>query len=214
MAPGERWNAAKYDEMNQAFQDQTLEHLRDLAGRDEPFFLQYWPLIPLDNTRAGRKGPESPNGGLYADKLQLLDQWLGEIFAEMESLGVADNTLVVVMGDNGHFTKYSPQSGFTPMVFRGGKADTTEGGIRVDCLHSLAGDGRGRHHDQQHFSCLGPLYDPGTFRGSRAVHPKRPTRRRCGPIRLDSFRRREVRDVATRSLSIRSRRRKRSSKTS
>lgn len=134
MEPGDRWNAAKYDEMNQAYQNQTIEQLRDLAGRDEPFFLQYWPLIPLDNTRAGRDGPESPNGGLYTDKMQLLDQWLGDVFAEMETLGVADNTIVVVMGDNGHFTKYSPQSGFTPMVFRGGKGDTTEGGIRVDAF--------------------------------------------------------------------------------
>lgn len=132
--PGERFTAEKYDEMNARYQRQTLEQLRDLAGKDEPFFLQYWPLIPLDNTRAGRDGPESPNGGLYADKLQLLDSWVGEIMAEMETLGVADNTIVVLMGDNGHFTKYSPQSGFTPMVFRGGKGDTTEGGIRVDAF--------------------------------------------------------------------------------
>jgi arylsulfatase A-like enzyme len=132
--PGERWNSSKYDEMNQRYQDQTLEQLRDLAAKDAPFFLQYWPLIPLDNTRAGRDGPESPNGGLYADKLQLLDKWVGDILAEMETLGVADNTIVVLMGDNGHFTKYSPQSGFTSMVFRGGKGDTTEGGIRVDAF--------------------------------------------------------------------------------
>lgn len=132
--PGERFDATKYDEMNERYQRQTLEQLRDLAARDEPFFLQYWPLIPLDNTRAGRDGPESPNGGLYADKLQLLDTWVGDIMAEMETLGVADNTIVVLMGDNGHFTKYSPQSGFTPMVFRGGKGDTTEGGIRVDAF--------------------------------------------------------------------------------
>jgi arylsulfatase A-like enzyme len=134
MEPGERWNSSKYDEMNQRYQDQTLEQLRDLAAKDAPFFLQYWPLIPLDNTRAGRDGPESPNGGLYADKLQLLDKWVGDILAEMETLGVADNTIVVLMGDNGHFTKYSPQSGFTSMVFRGGKGDTTEGGIRVDAF--------------------------------------------------------------------------------
>lgn len=38
------------------------------------------------------------------------------------------------MGDNGHFTKYSQQSGYTPMIFRGGKADTTEGGIRTDAF--------------------------------------------------------------------------------
>ncbi len=134
MEPGERWNAAKYDEMNQAFQDKTMEELRRLAGAGEPFFLQYWPMIPLHNTRAGRTGPQSPNGGLYADKMQLLDQWLGEIFAEMEALGVADNTTVVVMGDNGHFTKYAPQSGFTPMIYRGGKGDTLEGGVRVDAF--------------------------------------------------------------------------------
>ncbi|NOD97718.1 sulfatase-like hydrolase/transferase [Ruegeria sp. HKCCD6228] len=134
MEPGERWNAAKYDEMNQAFQDKTLSELERLAGGTEPFFLQYWPMIPLDNTRAGRDGPESVNGGLYADKLQELDTYLGEIFTRMDELGVADNTIVVLMGDNGHFTKYSPASGFTPMVFRGGKGDTTEGGVRVDAF--------------------------------------------------------------------------------
>jgi arylsulfatase len=54
--------------------------------------------------------------------------------AEMETLGIADNTLVIIMGDNGHFTKYSPQSGYTPMIFRGGKGSTTEGGVRVDAF--------------------------------------------------------------------------------
>ncbi|MDP5220072.1 sulfatase-like hydrolase/transferase [Ruegeria sp. 2205SS24-7] len=132
MSTGERWNAAKYDEMNQRYQDQTLEQLRALADGEKPFFLQYWPLVPLDNTRAGRDGPQSPNGGLYVDKMQQLDSWLGDIFAEMDALGIAENTIVIVMGDNGHFTKYSPQSGFTPMVFAGGKGDVSEGGIRVD----------------------------------------------------------------------------------
>ncbi len=132
MTAGERWTAEKYDDMNQRYHDQTLEQLRKLAGGDQPFFLQYWPLIPLDNTRAGRSGPQSPNGGLYVDKMQLLDEWLGDIFAELEALGIAQNTIVVVMGDNGHFTKYAPQSGFTPMVFSGGKGDVSEGGIRVD----------------------------------------------------------------------------------
>ena len=134
MEEGERWNAAKYDEMNQAFQDKTMEELDRLAVGEEPFFLQYWPMVPLDNTRAGRSGPESPNAGLYVDKMQLLDQWLGDLFARMDELGLADNTIVIVMGDNGHFTKYSPQSGFTPMIYKGGKADTTEGGVRVDAF--------------------------------------------------------------------------------
>ena len=57
-----------------------------------------------------------------------------EILAALEKLGIAEETVVVLMGDNGHFTKYSPQSGFTPMIFRGGKGDATEGGVRVDAF--------------------------------------------------------------------------------
>jgi arylsulfatase len=66
--------------------------------------------------------------------MKLIDTWIGEIMDEMDELGVADNTLLLVMGDNGHFTKYSPGSGYTPMIFRGGKGDTTEGGVRVDAF--------------------------------------------------------------------------------
>ncbi len=134
MTPGERWNSAKYDEMNQAYQDKTIAELKRLAATDSPFFLQYWPMIPLDNTRTGRNGPESPNGGLYVDKMQQLDAWLGDIFLELDELGLAENTVVIVMGDNGHFTKYAPQSGFSPMIYKGGKGDTSEGGVRVDAF--------------------------------------------------------------------------------
>ena len=132
--PGERWTQAKYDEMNDRFQAQALQHLGELAAKDEPFFLQYWPVIPLYNTRTTRERYTTPNGGTYVESMKQLDGWIGEILTEMDKLGVADNTIVIVMGDNGHFTKYSPGSGFTPMVYRGGKGDTTEGGVRVDAL--------------------------------------------------------------------------------
>jgi arylsulfatase len=134
MAPGERWTQAKYDEMNDAFQQQTLEHLRALAAKDEPFFLQYWPVIPLYNVRTTTEKFTTPNGGTFVESMKQLDGWIGEILDEMDGLGLNENTIVVIMGDNGHFTKYSPGSGFTPMIFRGGKADTTEGGVRVDAF--------------------------------------------------------------------------------
>jgi len=134
MKAGERWNEAKYHEMNVRYQQQTLEHLRDLASKDEPFYLQYWPLYPLTGPRTTTAEYTTPNGGVYVEKMKLVDEWIGEIMTEMDELGVADNTIVVIMGDNGHFTKYSPGSGYTPMVFRGGKGDTTEGGVRVDAF--------------------------------------------------------------------------------
>ena len=134
MKAGERWTEKKYKEMNYRYQDQAVEHLRKLAKQDKPFFLQYWPLYPLTGPRTAYDKYTTPNGGTYVEKMKLLDQWIGQIMKEMDALGVADNTIVVIMGDNGHFTKYSPQSGFTPMVYRGGKAATTEGGVRVDAL--------------------------------------------------------------------------------
>jgi arylsulfatase A-like enzyme len=134
MQPGERWNQAKYDEMNARFQRQTMEHLRELAAQDEPFFLQYWPLIPLSGPRTTVDQFTTPNGGTYVESMKQLDGWIGEILDEVDELGIADNTLIVVMGDNGHFTKYSPGSGFTPMIYRGGKGDSTEGGVRVDAF--------------------------------------------------------------------------------
>lgn len=134
MKEGERWTQKKYDEMNERFQRQALEHLGILAKQDEPFFLQYWPVIPLSNPRHTVDKFTTPNGGTYVESMKQLDGWVGEIMDEVDRLGISENTVVVLMGDNGHFTKYSPGSGFTPMIFRGGKADTTEGGVRVDAF--------------------------------------------------------------------------------
>ena len=134
MQPGERWTEAKYHEMNVRYQNQTMAQLRKLAEADEPFFLQYWPLYPLTGPRTTTDEYTTPNGGIYVEKMKLVDRLIGELMAEMDKLGIADNTLVVIMGDNGHFTKYSTQSGYSPMIYRGGKGDTSEGGVRVDAF--------------------------------------------------------------------------------
>ncbi|MGI9537545.1 MAG: sulfatase-like hydrolase/transferase [Desulfocapsaceae bacterium] len=134
MQPGERWTQKKYDEMNDRFQQQTLEHLRQLSQQDKPFFLQYWPVIPLYNPRTTRDQYTTPNGGTYVESMKQLDGWIGEVLEEVETLGIADDTVIIIMGDNGHFTKYSPGSGFSAMIYRGGKGDASEGGVRVDAF--------------------------------------------------------------------------------
>ena len=132
--PGERWTEKKYEEMNYRYQAQAMEHLRKLAKEDEPFFLNYWPLYPITGPRTSYDEYTTPNGGTYVEKMKLVDKWIGDMMAEWDTLGIADNTIVIVMGDNGHFTKYAPQSGYTPMIYRGGKGDPTEGGVRVDAF--------------------------------------------------------------------------------
>jgi arylsulfatase len=117
-----------------AAREEVSVSIGPLAGKDEPFFLQYWPLYPLTGPRTAYDEYTTPNGGTYVEKMQLIDQWIGDIMKEMDELGVADNTVMVIMGDNGHFTKYSPQSGFSAMIYKGGKGDYTEGGVRVDAF--------------------------------------------------------------------------------
>lgn len=134
LQPGEEWTQDKYIEMNERYQKQALEQLDALVAKDEPFFLQYWPLVPLTFTRPDVDQFTSPNGGFQTESMQQLDGWIGEILARLEESGKADNTIVIIMGDNGNFTKYAPYSGYSPMIYRGGKGDATEGGVRVDAF--------------------------------------------------------------------------------
>ncbi|MCP4643323.1 MAG: sulfatase-like hydrolase/transferase, partial [bacterium] len=105
-----------------------------LAGEDAPFFLQYWPLWPL-NFVNDQEQNESLNGGHFAEKLQRLDGMLGEVFDKVDELGIAENTVVVLMADNGLMHFYpSYTSGLNELVYRGGKTEHLEGGVRVDAF--------------------------------------------------------------------------------
>ena len=72
LKPGEKWTQKHYVEMNLRYQRQTIEQLEKLASGDAPFFLQYWPLWPL-NFVNDQEQNESLNGGHFAEKMQKLD---------------------------------------------------------------------------------------------------------------------------------------------
>jgi arylsulfatase A-like enzyme len=133
LKPGEEWTQAHYIKMNERYQRQTLEQLQALAKQDKPFFLQYWPLWPLNFVHDGEQN-QSLNGGFHAEKLQLIDGWLGDIFDEVDRLGIAGNTLLVLMADNGLMYHYEGTSGLSQLIYRGGKTNHLEGGVRVDAF--------------------------------------------------------------------------------
>jgi len=135
---GEEWTQAHYIKMNERYQRQTLEQLQSLAKKDEPFFLQYWPLWPLNFVHDGDQNL-SLNGGFHAEKLQLIDGWLGDIFDEVEELGISENTLIVLMSDNGLMYHYEGPSGLSQLIYRGGKTQHLEGGVRVDAFAKWPG---------------------------------------------------------------------------
>jgi arylsulfatase len=131
---GETWTQKKYREMNELYQENALEQLRSLAKQDEPFFLNYWPMLPISFVQEHKSEYNTLNGGTIADSIVELDAWIGQIFEEVEKLGIAENTVIVVMGDNGPFMQYAGPTGQSDRIYRGGKTDHLEGGVRVNAF--------------------------------------------------------------------------------
>jgi arylsulfatase len=67
--------------------------------------------------------------GIYADGMVEHDKMVGELLDTLETLGVAENTIVMYSTDNGAETFSWPDGGTT--MFRGEKATQWEGGFRV-----------------------------------------------------------------------------------
>lgn len=132
LKPGEEWTQAHYERMNERYQAQAIEQLESLAAKHEPFFLQYWPLYPLNFVYPDQA--ISRNGGFHADKLQLLDGWIGDLLAKLDETGEADNTIVMLMADNGLMYHYEGTSGLNQLIYRGGKTNHLEGGVRTDAF--------------------------------------------------------------------------------
>ncbi|PSL19606.1 sulfatase-like hydrolase/transferase [Shimia abyssi] len=61
-----------------------------------------------------------------------IDPFIAELRAKLDELGIAENTLIVAMADNGPMSHNPPPgTGFAETIFRGGKGDFLEGGVRV-----------------------------------------------------------------------------------
>ncbi|MEH6633765.1 MAG: sulfatase-like hydrolase/transferase [Halopseudomonas aestusnigri] len=131
--PGEALTYDYYYKMNEHQQKVAVGHLQRLAKEDEPFFLNYWPQYPVDFSRPENM-EKTDNGGSWVGRMQQLDGWIGDILDEVDNLGIADNTVIVIMGDNGPMVQALGSSGYTDMIYRGYKGETTEGGIRVSAF--------------------------------------------------------------------------------
>jgi arylsulfatase len=69
---------------------------------------------------------------VYGSGMIELDNYVGDILNKLEELGVAKNTIVIFTSDNGAMADWYPDGGTTP--FKGEKATTWEGGVRVPML--------------------------------------------------------------------------------
>jgi arylsulfatase A-like enzyme len=112
----------------------AVEFVRKHASR--PFFL----YVPHQAVHAPYQPPGRPEPAVtkenmadgdratYAAMLSKVDEGVGMLLDELDRLGLAENTLVVLSSDNGgaHYSDNAP--------FFHGKQSLWEGGIRVPCL--------------------------------------------------------------------------------
>jgi arylsulfatase len=122
----------EYLEFNAMAYERVKDFIRRNAKGDKPFLLDWWPNL-LEAADTGYNVPEETQGGrASAESFARFDRQVGEILAMLKELGIAENTLVVLSADNGPMEGAWPDLTFhNPGIFRGGKNDFLEGGVRV-----------------------------------------------------------------------------------
>jgi len=119
-----------FEKMDQESEKRSLEFIRKNAKAGKPFFVEYWPNFL--NFLAPEMPKKSLSGLKVAGSFQQLDAYVGKLMEELKALGIAENTIFIAMADNGPMVHSPPPGwGMLPMIYRGGKGDFTEGGVRV-----------------------------------------------------------------------------------
>jgi arylsulfatase len=117
-----------YNTMDTDVADDVIDFIERKAGTKKPFFVYYagkgnhfWGANPdFMNQPAGTN-----NSAQMAEH----DHNVGRVLDRLKELGIAENTLVVWMSDNGPMYAMHPHGGYS--LLRGEKGETFEGGVRV-----------------------------------------------------------------------------------
>ena len=99
--------------------------------KDKPFFIYYpmilvhSPFLPTPDSKLPKSKNRQRN---FEDMVAYMDKCVGRIVGETERLGIAENTLILFVGDNG--THKSLKSTLDGQNIQGGKGATTDAGTR------------------------------------------------------------------------------------
>ncbi|MEC8511719.1 MAG: sulfatase-like hydrolase/transferase [Planctomycetota bacterium] len=117
----------------------ALSFLREVADADTPFFVTIWfgsphnphEALPED-LAAQAAAPESARA--YCAEIAAVDRCVGRVRAELETLGVADETLLWFTSDNGPRPPKALARTDSTAGLRGIKGTLWEGGLRVPSI--------------------------------------------------------------------------------
>jgi len=111
-------------------QQRTLEFIERNAKAGKPFYVANWPNLTsfLPNPKKCSLSRSILQDGLQCN----IDPFVGRVMDKLKELGIAENTLIIAMADNGPMAHNPPPGlGMEETICRGGKGDFTEGGVRV-----------------------------------------------------------------------------------
>ncbi|MEM9498912.1 MAG: sulfatase-like hydrolase/transferase [Pseudomonadota bacterium] len=119
-----------YMMLEDQFEDATYDFMARQTEAGNPFFVAWWPQL---TSFLGFPDRQTAAGGFMQEALVRLDARIGRLTAKLDELGIAENTLVIIMADNGPMTHNGPP-GMVETLYAGGKGDYTEGGVRVPAM--------------------------------------------------------------------------------
>ncbi|XP_029390628.1 steryl-sulfatase-like [Mus pahari] len=125
-----------YGGLTRRLADEAARFLR--RNRDRPFllFLSFLHVHTAHFADPGFAGRSLH--GAYGDSVEEMDWGVGRVLAALDELGLAGHTLVYFTSDHGaHVEELGPRGerlGGSNGVFRGGKGNNWEGGVRVPGL--------------------------------------------------------------------------------
>ncbi|MCZ8032732.1 MAG: sulfatase-like hydrolase/transferase [Rubrivivax sp.] len=127
----------RMETVDEEFVDRTKKFITSAAQAKQPFLAWFNPsrmhlythLKPASRNLASDISSEFD---IYGSGLMEHDGHVGQLLKLLDDLKIADNTIVVYTTDNGAMVSWWPDAGSTP--FRGEKASTWEGGVRVPML--------------------------------------------------------------------------------
>jgi arylsulfatase A-like enzyme len=119
-----------YKDFDVESRKRALNFIRSNAEANKPFYVAWWPLWMSFISEPNKVTLQ--RGLVGEDYQRVIEPDIATLRKTLEELGIAENTLIVAMADNGPMTHNPPPgAGLGEGLFRGGKGDFTEGGVRV-----------------------------------------------------------------------------------
>jgi len=113
--------------------DAVVKRIHELKNNKAPWFINYWTFAPHNPAVASdvylKKFPNTP-AGKYQALLNQMDDEIGRALNALKETGQFENTMVVVLSDNGGTNEFEDNNG----PYKGKKAHYSEGGTRTPMM--------------------------------------------------------------------------------